>query len=629
MIGSRPTKVAWPALLGLFAMLAFCSSASAREVYVANSGNGTVSVINTTTNAVSGAVTVGGEPVDVAITPDGRYAWVVDGIGGSVSVIDTKTKTVVQGPIAVGLAPRGIAITPNGGRAYVTNSGDDTVTVLNTGTYATVGDPIAVGDEPDGVAVTPDGGTVFVAQRGGGIAVINANTAEVVDTIDDSLGPSRITIGPRGGRAFVTNHASDSVSAFSPGGGSFLGSPIPVGTEPTGIASTPSGSFVYAASAADGSLTQIDTGIELPIGAPLDFPGATGVAITPDGLQGYVTDGGGSAVSVLDINRNVLAGAVPVGDKPVAVAVVPNQGPTASFWVSPTQRRAKKRLTFHASGSTDSDGKITSYSWDFGDRGKAEGPQQTRAHSYRRKGIYFVTLKVTDNEGCSSETVFTGQTASCTGNPLSTVTVPIKVLNPTGPKLQVSGSEHQGMRRVVVRARCPQVACSLRAGGIVTTSVEEGGRKVRHLRRLGADSVTGPEPRLAAAGPAGAGLDPVRGGKGGPPRRDGQGPRRRQRPRPRKRSHRRNEDRQARLLSEAAGRRWGVARLERRWPATRSHSHAARPAPTSCPARRWRRRPASRWPRTGSGRSPTGPGSAIRPSASGSPSATVTSRPRR
>ena len=115
-------------------------------------------------------------------------------------MIDTKTKTVVQGPIAVGLAPRGIAITPNGGRAYVTNSGDDTVTVLNTGTYATVGDPIAVGDEPDGVAVTPDGGTVFVAQRGGGIAVINANTAEVVDTIDDSLGPSRITIGPRGGR---------------------------------------------------------------------------------------------------------------------------------------------------------------------------------------------------------------------------------------------------------------------------------------------------------------------------------------------------------------------------------------------------------------------------------------------
>ena len=145
----------------------------------------------------------------------------------------------------------------------MTNSGDDTVTVLNTGTYATVGEPIAVGDEPDGVAISPDGGTVFVAQRGGGIAVIDANTAEVVDTIDDSLRAVADHDRPStAGAAFVTNHASDSVTAFSPAGGSVLGSPIPVGTEPTGIASTPSGSFVYAASAVDGSLTQIDTGID-------------------------------------------------------------------------------------------------------------------------------------------------------------------------------------------------------------------------------------------------------------------------------------------------------------------------------------------------------------------------------
>ena len=380
--------------------------------------------------------------------------------------------------------------------------------------------------------------------------MINANTAEVVDTIDDSLRPVADHDRPeRGARpSSPTTPRTRSPRSARPRG-SFLGSPIPVGTEPTGIASTPSGSFAYAASAVDGSLTQIDTGIDLPIGAPLDFPGATGVAITPDGLQGYVTDGGGSAVSVLDINRNVLAGAVPVGDKPVAVAVVPNQGPTASFWVSPTQRRAKKRLTFHASGSTDSDGKITSYSWDFGDRGKAEGPQQTRAHSYRRKGIYFVTLKVTDNEGCSTETVFTGQTASCTGNPLATVTVPIKVLNPTGPKLQVSGSDHQGMR--TGRRPRPLPAGRLFAAGRGNRRhLGRGGRPqgpspAPARRRLG----HGPEPRLAAAGPAGAGLDPVRGGKGGPPRRDGQGPRRRQRPRPRKRSHRRNQGRQARLLS--------------------------------------------------------------------------------
>jgi YVTN family beta-propeller protein len=485
MTGSRRINLA---CLALLAALALCSSASARDVYVANSGNGTVSVIETSTNGVVGEVPVGGEPVDVAITPDGRYAWVVDGSGGTVSAIDTRTRTVVQGPIGVGAAPRGIAITPNGGRVYVTNSGDDTVTVLNTGTFQPVGDPIPVGKEPDGVAITPDGGTAFVAQRGGDISVIDTNSAEVVDTIDDSFGPSRIAITQDGRRAFVTNHLSDSVTAFSPASRSVIGTPIAVGSEPTGIGATPNGSFAYAASAVDGTLTQIDTGLDLPIGAPLEFPGATGVAITPDGVQGYVTDGGGSTVSVLDTNRGLPAGAITVGEKPVAVAVVPDQGPSASFWVSPTQRRAKKRLTFHASNSIDSDGKIFDYSWDFGDRGRADGAQPTRAHSYRRPGTYYVTLTVTDNEGCSTQLVFTGQTASCSGNPLATTTVPIKVLNATGPRLKVRAHKHQGMRKVIIRARCPQIACSLRAGGIVVTAAVEHGRKFRRLRRLGADT---------------------------------------------------------------------------------------------------------------------------------------------
>jgi hypothetical protein len=99
-----------------------------------------------------------------------------------------------------------------------------------------------------------------------------------------------------------------------------------------------------------------------------------------------------------------------------------------------------------------------------------------------------VTLKVTDNEGCSTETVFTGQTVSCAGNPLASVTVPLKVLPERGPKLQVVGSDRQGLRKVVVRARCPQVACSLKAGGVVVTATEDGGRKIRHTRRLGSAS---------------------------------------------------------------------------------------------------------------------------------------------
>ena len=48
------------------------------------------------------------------------FAYVANAGDNTVSVIDTATNTVVA-PIAVGSLPRGVAVTPDGKRAYVTN----------------------------------------------------------------------------------------------------------------------------------------------------------------------------------------------------------------------------------------------------------------------------------------------------------------------------------------------------------------------------------------------------------------------------------------------------------------------------------------------------------------------------
>ncbi len=52
--------------------------------------------------------------------------------------------------------------------------------------------------------------------------------------------------------------------------------------------------------------------------------------------------------------------------------------------------------TFDASGSTDSDGNIVSYSWSFGDGSNGSGVNPN--HSYSSAGNYTVTLTVTDND---------------------------------------------------------------------------------------------------------------------------------------------------------------------------------------------------------------------------------------
>jgi PKD repeat protein len=89
----------------------------------------------------------------------------------------------------------------------------------------------------------------------------------------------------------------------------------------------------------------------------------------------------------------------------------PNQDPTPAF----TSSSQGLTASFDASGSSDLDGTIASYSWDFGDNTPAGTGAQPQ-HPYATAGIYQVTLTVRDNRGGSG-----------------TITQPVTVSAPEGP----------------------------------------------------------------------------------------------------------------------------------------------------------------------------------------------------
>jgi glucose/arabinose dehydrogenase len=66
----------------------------------------------------------------------------------------------------------------------------------------------------------------------------------------------------------------------------------------------------------------------------------------------------------------------------------------------PYSGAAGGRILFSSAGSSDTDGTIVAYSWNFGD-GTPASPQANARHVYAAPGVYTATLTVTDNQGAT------------------------------------------------------------------------------------------------------------------------------------------------------------------------------------------------------------------------------------
>jgi PKD repeat protein len=81
----------------------------------------------------------------------------------------------------------------------------------------------------------------------------------------------------------------------------------------------------------------------------------------------------------------------------------PDEPPVASFTFTPTNPVVGTSVFFNGSNSSDPDGVIVNWMWDFGDGFVTSGPSEVY-HSYAAAGNYTVTLKVTDSSGLSNNT---------------------------------------------------------------------------------------------------------------------------------------------------------------------------------------------------------------------------------
>lgn len=129
----------------------FDVSPDGRELWAANSRDGSISIVDLSSKKVAKTVDVQTKRSNrLKFTPDGKLVLVSDLESGDLIVLDAASRQERK-RMKLGRAPEGILIQPDGSRAYIAISGENRVDVLDLKTLE-VADHIKTGRGPDGMA---------------------------------------------------------------------------------------------------------------------------------------------------------------------------------------------------------------------------------------------------------------------------------------------------------------------------------------------------------------------------------------------------------------------------------------------------------------------------------------------
>ncbi len=161
--------------------------------YATDYNNNTVSIINTSTETITGTITGFSNPYlcSVSIAPNGAYAYVTNYGNNTASIVNTSSKSIT-GTISAFHNPAGVAFSPAGTFAYVVNVGNYTVSIVNTSSKSITG-TITGFHSPYGVAIASS--DAYVTNQGNKtVSIIDTSTKSIIGTIKGFEYPYCISI---------------------------------------------------------------------------------------------------------------------------------------------------------------------------------------------------------------------------------------------------------------------------------------------------------------------------------------------------------------------------------------------------------------------------------------------------
>jgi YVTN family beta-propeller protein len=314
------------------------------RVYAADQTSNTVSVINPLSNKLLGVIRLG-DPVPGALSPLYRGALLVHGLGfspdgktlavvsvasNSVTLIDTSTNAV-RGIVYTGRSPHEAFFTRDGRELWITVRGEDYVSVIDPLLMKEVR-RIALANGPGMTMFGPDGRYGFVCSSfAPELAVIEVASHEVVARIPQaSPFCPNIAVTPENDEVWITLKDTGRVQVYSakpPFAQKALIETGPI-TNHVNFANNRKGKFAYVTIGGANEVKVFRRGptpelvATVPVG---NLP--HGIWPSGDGSRVYVAFENGGAAAAIDTLTNQVIANIPIGQTTQALVYVPNAVP--------------------------------------------------------------------------------------------------------------------------------------------------------------------------------------------------------------------------------------------------------------------------------------------------------------
>jgi YVTN family beta-propeller protein len=292
---------------------------------VVNKSSNTLSVVNPLTLQEVKTIPVGFAPHEVAVSLDGRFAYVTnygtgERPGNSLTVVDLGNYEAVGTlSVAPNTRPHGVAVALDG-TLWVTTEGSGHVVQLDP-VSGEILQAVATGQSvTHQVALAPEAGRVITANIGSGTAtIIDPQTEAVVTHVATGEGAEGLTVHPDGMRAFVTNRAAGTLVEVDLVTNAITRS-MDVGAFPIRVKVRPGGQELLVSNAEGNEVVEVDLERweivrRLPVGAA-----PIGILISPDNRTAYVANTRDDKVTVIDLEAWAVVGEIIAGDEPDGLA---------------------------------------------------------------------------------------------------------------------------------------------------------------------------------------------------------------------------------------------------------------------------------------------------------------------